>query len=152
MVWINFTTTRNQQNWWTTKPNVAKLSIFLIFFIDDKKETRNAFHDAMLWLILIAQFNLVILAPSRVRIWYKSSIFYEISKTSSSLNHFRNTLWFLSFFLQLTSIIFFLAKNQAWNHSFSFKKWHFQFQLNFCRQNSNCFPFKFLASKMKLIF
>ena len=90
------------------------------FFIDDKKETRNAFHDAMLWLILIAQFNLVILAPSRVRIWYKSSIFYEISKTSSS-SLFPIISATRSDFLQLTSIIFFLAKNQAWNHSFSLK-------------------------------
>ena len=85
------------------------------------------------------------------RIWYKSSIFYEISKTLSS-SLFPIISATRSDFLQLTSIIFLLAKNQAWNHSFSFKKWHFQFQLNFCRQNSNCFPFKFLAPIMKLIF
>ena len=150
MVWINCTTTRNQQNWWTTKPNVAKLSIFLIFYWWQKRDKK-----CISWCNVVIDFDCSIQSchsgTISHRIWYKSSIFYEISKTSS-LNHFRNTLWFLSFFLQLTSIIFFLAKNQAWNHSFSFKKWHFQFQLNFRRQNSNYFSFKFLAPKMKLIF
>ena len=136
MVWINCTTTRNQQNWWTTKPNVAKLSIFLIFYWWQKRDKK-----CISWCNVVIDFDCSIQSchsgTISHRIWYKSSIFYEISKTSSFLNHFRNTLWFLSFSLQLTSIIFFLAKNQAWNHSFSIKIMTFQ---------------TFLAPKFNLIF